>query len=70
MNHHEEVEPYHRPKLRYFVRKSDKPEEHGDNRNVKEDESAPRRVVGHGAQHEKKTPFAFVNGVEFVGEQR
>ena len=70
MNHHEEVEPRHRPKLHYLVRKSGKPEERSDNRNVKEDESAPRCVVGYGAQHEKETPFAFVNGVEFVGEQR
>lgn len=66
---HEEVETYHRPEAHRFVRRSGEPQEYGDQGNMKKHEGAACAFVGHGAQNEKETPLALVDGVEFMREK-
>lgn len=69
MDYHEHVEAEHRPEPCALIGVRGEPQEHGEERDVDEDERAAGRLVGHRAQDEEQPPLVLVHGVEFVGDE-
>lgn len=69
VDHHKYVEAEHRPEPRALSGVRGEPQEHGEERDVAEDERAAGRCVGHGAKDEEQPPLVLMNGVEFVRHQ-
>ncbi len=66
---HEYVKPKQRPVPNSYIRVCGEPQEHGEERDVDEDEGTTGRLIGHRAQDGKEPPLVFMDCIEFVGNE-